>query len=186
MRKKALFAGTTIAAIAGAFLMEPLFPLGDWRWGVLAVVSMFPALVLYRREIAGYIARKFSRKTIAGDVAFAPTTSSVTVKIRKALPRSLWTRFGGWIAGQRRLKGVPDLQRCLDELIKYSGFPVTEKVTSEQIEASNALLRHLHRAAAILDEQGESHPKIEKGLTVINHTEWIEFLSKRLAQDDAR
>ena len=86
MRKKVLVAGTTIAAIAGAFLMEPLFPLGDWRWGVLAVVSMFPALVLYRREIAGYIARKFSRKTIAGDVAFAPTTSSVTVKIRKGAP----------------------------------------------------------------------------------------------------
>ena len=65
-------------------------------------------------------------------------------------------------------------------------IPITEKVTSEQIEASNALLRHLRRAAAILDEQGESHPKIEKGLTVINHTEWIEFLSKRLAQADAR
>ena len=45
---------------------------------------------------------------------------------------------------------------------------------------------HLRRAAAILDEQGEPHPKIEKGLTVINHTEWIEFLSKRLAQADAR
>ena len=97
----------------------------------------------------------------------------------------LWYRATG-TSGKRRLQNVADLQRCLDELIKYSGFPVTEKVTSEQIEASNALLRHLRRAAAILDEQGEPHPKIEKGLTVINHTEWIEFLSKRLAQADAR
>ena len=84
------------------------------------------------------------------------------------------------------MKGVPDLQKCLDELIKYSGFPVTTKVTSSEIEASNFLFPYLHRAAVILDEQGESHPKIEKGLTVINHTEWIEFLGKRLAQADAR
>ena len=86
----------------------------------------------------------------------------------------------------RRLKGIPDLQRCLEELIKYSGFPVTRKVTPELIKASNDLFVHLSRACAIFDEQGESHPKIEKGLTVTNHTEWIEFLSKRLAQVDAR
>ena len=33
-------------------------------------------------------------------------------------------------------RGISDLQRCLDELIKYSGFPLTGKVTPEQIEAS--------------------------------------------------
>ena len=117
---------------------------------------------VWRREIAGYIT------------------------IRTAPSRSLWRRFGGWIAGQRRLKGVPDLQKCLDELIKYSGVPLTMKVTSREIEASNSLFAHLSRACTILDEQGESHPKIEKGLTVMNHTEWIEFLAKRLAQADAR
>ena len=92
----------------------------------------------------------------------------------------------GLAAGQQAAANVPDLKRCLDKLIKYSGFPVTEKVTANEIEASNTLLVHLSRACAILDEQGESHPKIEKGLTVTNHTEWIEFLGKRLAQADAR
>ena len=52
--------------------------------------------------------------------------------------------------------------------------------------SANTLFPYLQRASAIFDEQGESHPKIEKGLTVTNHTEWIEFLSKRLAQADAR
>ena len=63
---------------------------------------------------------------------------------------------------------------------------MTVGITSELIKASNDLFVHLSRACAVLDEQGEPHPKIEKGLTVINHTEWIEFLGKRLAQADAR
>ena len=152
----------TIAPLFLGFLMEPWLPLGHWGWGVLLVLCLLPGAIQWRREIAGYIT------------------------IRTARPRSLWRRFRSWIAGPRRLKGVPDLQKCLDELIKYSGFPVTTKVTSREIEASNTLFPYLQRASAIFDEQGESHPKIKKGLTVTNHTEWIEFLSKRLAQADAR
>ena len=177
-------AGGSLAPIFLGFLMEPWLPLGHWGWGVLLVLCLLPSAIHWRREIAGYIARNVRRKTIAGDVAFAPMTSSVT--IRTAARRSLWRRFRNWIAGQRRLKGVTDLQKCLDELIKYSGFPVTEKVTANEIEASNALLVYLSRACAILDEQGETHPKVGKGVTVTNHTEWIEFLTKRLAQADAR
>ena len=91
--------------------------------------------------------------------------------------------YGLWPKNKEAaLRGVPELQRCLDELIKYSGFPVTEKVTSELIKASNDLFVHLSRACAVVDEQGEPHPKIEKGVIVTNHTEWIEFLAKRLAQ----
>ena len=156
----------------------------NWAWALCAIgVSLF-----FRPEIAWVVGkcRGARRKGIAASAMLPPMTSNVTIGIRKAPSRSLWRRFGGWIAGQRRLKGVPDLQECLAELIKYSGFPVTTKVTSREIEASNSLFRCLQRACAILDKQGESHPKIEKGLTVTNHTEWIKFLAKRLAQDDAR
>ena len=125
--------------------------------------------------------------------SFHLMTSEATVNVRPppwSKPilriRSVWGRRRGSRPANKRLQNVPDLKRCLDELIKYSGFPVTEKVTANEIEASNALLVHLSRACAILDDQGESHPKIEKGLTVTNHTEWIEFLTKRLAQADAR
>ena len=153
----------------------------SWAWTLCAI----GVLLFFRPEIARVVGkcRGPKRKRIAASAAFAPMISSAT--IRTAASRSLWRRFKKWIAGERRLKGVPDLKRCLDELIKYSGFPVTEKVTANEIKASHALLVHLSRACAILDEQGESHPKIEKGLTVTNQTEWIEFLTKRLAQADA-
>ena len=119
-----------------------------------------------------------SRKGVAPLVDARPTsfhlmTSEATVNVRPppwSKPilriRSVWGRRRGSRPANKRLQNVPDLQKCLDELIKYSGFPVTTKVTSREIEASNSLLRYLQRACAILDEQGESHPKIEKGLTV--------------------
>ena len=76
-----------------------------------------------------------------------------------------------------------DLQRCLDELIKYSGQDFPSKVTAREIGQSNALLVHLERACHILDKQGRKHPKIDKGLVLDNAQEWIDSLSKILAHD---
>ena len=125
--------------------------------------------------------------------SFHLMTSEATVNVRPppwSKPilriRSVWGRRWGSRPVNKRLQNVPDLQRCLDELIRYSGQEFPAKVTAREKGQSNALLFHLERACHVLDKQGESHPKIEKGLTVTNHTEWIEFLAKRLAQADAR
>ena len=75
------------------------------------------------------------------------------------------------------------LQKCLDELITYSGYTFPAEVTTQEIAQSNALLVHLERARAILDKQGIMHPKIEKSRAVTNYTAWIEFLSKLLASE---
>ena len=58
MRRAILALCFTTATIFGAFLMEPLFPLGDWRWGIAATICMFPALFLYRREIWTFLIRR--------------------------------------------------------------------------------------------------------------------------------
>ena len=53
---KALSAvGLSLTIVFGAFLMEPFFPLGDWRWGVLAILATVPSLVLYRRQLAPFL-----------------------------------------------------------------------------------------------------------------------------------
>ena len=161
----------------------------EWHWWNYAGFFgglFFMALAAYGMYVhwdsrPSFLRRKSPKGTAysvdAIPASFHFLTSEATVSVRPppwSKPilriRSAWGRRRGSRPANKRLQNVPDLKRCLDELIKYSGFPVTEKVTSEQIEASNALLRHLRRAAAILDEQGEPHPKIEKGLTVINHT----------------
>ena len=50
----------TIAILFGAFLMEPLFPLGDWRWGALALIAISPIAYSYRNEIKTWIINRFS------------------------------------------------------------------------------------------------------------------------------
>ena len=194
-------AGLSLTPIFAGFLMEPWLPLGHWGWAVLLFLALLPSVIHWRlwenfprlftqplRRVMRFLGKGRQRK--CGE--FGTVTVAGKEELGRAIPthrsnfwKWLWYRATG-TSGKRRLQNVADLQLCLDELIRYSGFPVTEKVTSGLIEASNSLLLHLQRASAILDEQGESHPKIEKGLTVINHTEWIEFLSKRLAQADAR
>ena len=47
-----------IAIIAGTFLMEPVFPLGDWRWGVVLVAAVLATL---------WVNKKSGDKWITGD-----------------------------------------------------------------------------------------------------------------------
>ena len=52
MRKTAVTVATALAWICVAFLMEPVFPLGDWRWGVIAIGLLLFIPAMYAREIA--------------------------------------------------------------------------------------------------------------------------------------
>ena len=191
--------GVAAATAAVALMIEPWLPLGDWRWAIVAVAAFVPAAIAHRRNIGSAIKglKLFGGKErFAADAmpaSFHLMASEATVNVRPppwSRPilrmRSVWRRRWGSRPVNKRLQNVPDLQRCLDELIRYSGQEFPAKVTAREKGQSNALLFHLERACHVLDRQGESHPKIEKGLTVTNHTEWIEFLAKRLAQDDAR
>ena len=152
-------------------------------WALCAI----GVLLLFRPELVWLWRRVVGVKAFSGDATPATYSFHAPPASGTAFPPAVWKRLWNFMTRRKRLRGVPDLQKCLDELIKYSGFPVTEKVTSEQIEASNALLLHLRRASTILDEQGEPHPEIEEGVIVLsNHRKWIEFLAKRLARADAR
>ena len=60
MQKAVCVICLSVAVVAVGFWVEPLFPLGDWRWGLVAVLAMTPAAIAYRREIYGYISRQFT------------------------------------------------------------------------------------------------------------------------------
>ena len=47
-------------AIGISFLMEPLFPLGDWRWLFVIAASWIPAVVAYRTKIKVRLVRVIS------------------------------------------------------------------------------------------------------------------------------
>ena len=137
-----------------------------------------------------------SRKGVAPLVDARPAsfhfiTSKATVSVRPppwSRPilriRSVWRRRVAVRPIKKR--HAPELRRCLDKLIRYSGKDFPAKVTAREIEQSNALLVHLDRACHVLDQQGKSHPKIEKNLVLRNVQEWIDFLSKLLARKNGR
>ena len=100
---------------------------------------------------------------------------------------SVWMRLRSFVTLRKRLKGVPVLQRCLDELIAYSGYAFPGEVTQREIAASNALSVHLERACFVLDEQGISHPEFDdRDIVIANYNEWRRFLTKLLARNDAQ
>ena len=160
----------------------------DWGWvnyllvalgGVAFCYAFFPILLRCVRHVAGPM-------SFSGNAA--PIAFSVTVQHASgtAYPPEIWTRLWNYVTRRRRLRGVPDLQKCLDELIKYSGYEFPAEITAGEIELSNTLLVHLKRACVILDRQGITHPEVEKHRVVVNYTEWIECLSELLARDDAQ
>ncbi|MCY3656222.1 MAG: hypothetical protein OXG95_06380 [Chloroflexi bacterium] len=44
---------SAVAVVSVTFLVEPLFPLGDWRWAVVAIGAMVPVAFVYRDTIRG-------------------------------------------------------------------------------------------------------------------------------------
>ena len=86
--------GLTLASIFFAFLIEPLFPLGHWMWGVLCFFSLLPGAIFWRRKIQAYVI-KIKR---AGPVLKIPDTTkgfiilfSFGFFMTGILPPVLWT-----------------------------------------------------------------------------------------------
>lgn len=70
MAKAIFYWGLAIAAIPLGFLMEALFPAGDWRWGIVALLCVLPGLIAYRREIWRFI---LGKRLAASPVQPAPS-----------------------------------------------------------------------------------------------------------------
>ena len=45
-----------LAIVPMGFLVEPWFPLGDWRWGVIALICLISAVMLYQDSVRSLIA----------------------------------------------------------------------------------------------------------------------------------
>ena len=135
----------------------------------MAFCYAFSPIVLHCvRHVAGPRSFSGNAAPIAFSVAVKPASGT-------ADPPAIWTRLWNYLTRRRRLKGLPDLQRCLDELIEYSGYEFPAEITTREIARSNALSVHLERACVILDRQGIPHSKVEQHRIVQNYTEWIKF-----------
>ena len=55
--------GTVIISAAAAFFLEPIFPLGDWRWAIVVVVGCLVLWVLYRK-LEKYESTPYSTETL--------------------------------------------------------------------------------------------------------------------------
>ena len=149
-----------------------------WALCVIGVLLLFrPELVWLWRRVVGV--KAFSEDATPATYSFhVPPASGTT------FPSTIWKRLWNFATRRKRLRGVSDLQKCLDELIKYSGYAFPGEVTPREIEASNSLAVHLERACFVLDEQGISHPEFDdEAIVIANYNEWRRFLSKLLARN---
>ena len=104
--------GLFCAAICVAFLVEPFFPLGDWRWGALAVVALMPnAIWHYRDKWMGWtkrIGRKFGwirtadRETLLRDLKQL-SAAYQEFESAKQSPRSTRTAAKIWNLSQKHV-----------------------------------------------------------------------------------
>ena len=77
-------AGLTVAPVFIGFLMEPLFPLGHWAWGVLLFLALLPGAIYWRRTIWSYVSRAIPSQPnqvgVEASATFAPMSSRVEVQ----------------------------------------------------------------------------------------------------------
>ena len=63
---------SAISLVSIGFFMEPFFPLGDWRWLVVAVFLAAPAIFLYRNDIVAFLRKNKNKEKEAWEVPGAP------------------------------------------------------------------------------------------------------------------
>ena len=121
-------AGLTLAPVFIGFLMEPLFPLGHWAWGVLLFFSLLPSILHWRGAIWSYVSRNvlhgLKRRGIEASVTSKPMSSSAEVQKRTNLfswPRILlWPTIGAIFAALLLTLALPQLQSPLDCLKNHA------------------------------------------------------------------
>ena len=79
------------------------------------------------------------------------------------------------------MKGIPELERCHGELVKYIAKPYDYPIGQQEIAATQEFLPHVVKLCRILDEQGIPHPPIPRGLTFTGTGEWGRFLADLMA-----
>ena len=92
MRKAVLCVGFSVALIPVGFLIAPFFQLGDWRWGVVALVCILPGLIGYRREIWRFLFPKRAAPLENGEAVTA--SASLTVSANGKETATLILRAG--------------------------------------------------------------------------------------------
>ena len=83
------------------------------------------------------------------------------------------------IQGVQPMSGIPELERCNQEFVKYVGTPYNYPIGQKEIAATQAFLPHLKTLCHILDEQDISHPPLPnpRELTFTGTGKWGDFLS---------
>ena len=93
-----------------------------------------------------------------------------------------WWRRRGW--GTTPLKGVDELERCQQALIKYMEVPIHSPISEAEIAATGELLPHVHALIRVLDEQDVPHPKLDAGIVFTGTVVWRDFLAQLWAVRD--
>ena len=77
------------------------------------------------------------------------------------------------------IRGIPELERCQQALVKYSAIPSERMVGSAHIAGSTELYPYMTDLCRVLDEQEIPHPEIDyDGLTIVDTGKWSRFLGE--------
>ena len=87
------------------------------------------------------------------------------------------------VLGVRPMRGIPELELCQQELVKYLNVPYKHPIGNREIAATQEFLPHLKALCHILDEQDIPHPPLPdpKELTFTGTGKWGDFFSSLLA-----
>ena len=75
------------------------------------------------------------------------------------------------------MRGIEELERCHQALVKYMAIPATSPINREEIAGSTELYPRMKALCCVLDEQNIPHPDIVyDGLIIANCAKWSIFL----------
>ena len=76
-KKAVAFVLGSVATVALGFLLEPIFPLGSWRWGIVIGICALLSLVVWREEIRTWAYEwMMAERHAQGDQISAPESAS--------------------------------------------------------------------------------------------------------------
>ena len=100
------------------------------------------------------------------------------VRWREYRKRAAARRTSSTRAGTNPMTGIPELERCREELAEYIIAATKQRmVDGEHMAASIRFLPHLLELCEILDSQEIPHPKVKLGLVVLNGGEWGRYFA---------